>query len=377
MLLSRITEPSAAGKRPAFQSQDVGGQAGVSMIEMMIVLVILVTVSGIVSAGLFQMTMTQGTVWNRTEMHSAVRGATELLQQEIGQAGSIALPASGVTLTGAALGNATSQPVGVTSSTGMFPGMQLVIGPDNVSGCVPTVTDKCGSQETVTLTNCSPLVGGACVGPGTITAIFQDPHANGAAVSVAGAFASGIVSPCGPIPVPPCPAASNKILSVSSAGAIVVTTLTATNGSTGNKLKLFGDINGDGNLVYVEYACDMTTNPGRFTRSVTPFTAGAKTAAQTLLANVLANPGGTACFDYQRKPSAPAPTENNTYVINVTVTLTVQTETRDPKTKQFLTETKALLNVSPRNVYQAYLLSGGGMTNRIQPMPYSVTQLLP
>ena len=28
------------------------------------------------------------------------------------------------------------------------------------------------------------------------------------------------------------------------------------NGSTANKLKMFGDINGDGNMVYVEYYCD-------------------------------------------------------------------------------------------------------------------------
>ena len=164
------------------------------------------------------------------------------------------------------------------------------------------------------------------------------------------------------------------MITIDSAGANQVTTLTSTNGSTGTLLKLFGDINGDGNLVYIEYACNTGTTaaPGTFTRSMTPFTAGSQTAAQILLPNVLANPGGTACFDYQRKPVG-----NNTYVINVTVTLTVQTETRDPQTNQFQTETKALLNVSPRNVFEAWQLSSGNFTNRIQPMPFSVTALLP
>lgn len=326
----------------------VGGrQAGFSLVELMVALGILLSVSAIVAQVMFQMTFTQGSISNRTAMHSSVRSATELLQQEIGQAGSIALPPPAIPLTllGAVTGLGTSATIGVTDSTGMFRGMQLVIGPDAVNGA---------SRETVMLT---------AVGTNTITAIFQDPHAAGAAVSVLGAFASGVV-----------PISGDKIITIDAAGATQVTTLTAATGSTGTLLKLFGDINGDGNLVYIEYACNTGTSaaPGTFTRSVTPFTAGSQTAAQTLLPNVLANPGGTACFDYQRKPVG-----NNTYVINVTVTLTVQTETRDPQTNVFQTETKALLNVSPRNVFEAWQLSSGNMVNRIQPMPYSVTLLLP
>ena len=37
------------------------------------------------------MTKQQQTIWNRTEMHSGIRGATELLQQEVGQAGRAAM----------------------------------------------------------------------------------------------------------------------------------------------------------------------------------------------------------------------------------------------------------------------------------------------
>ena len=38
------------------------------------------------------MTSAQATIWNRTQMHSGIRGATEVLQQEVGQAGRVTLP---------------------------------------------------------------------------------------------------------------------------------------------------------------------------------------------------------------------------------------------------------------------------------------------
>jgi hypothetical protein len=49
----------------------------------------------------------------------------------------------------------------------------------------------------------------------------------------------------------------------------------------------------------------------------------------------------------------------------------------DPITKQFQLETKALLNVSPRNVFNVWQLASAGVTDRIQPMPPTVTALLP
>ena len=61
--------------------------------EMLIAVGLLLAISSIVTSALMQMMNQQQTIWNRTEMHSGVRGATELLQQEVGQAGRIALPA--------------------------------------------------------------------------------------------------------------------------------------------------------------------------------------------------------------------------------------------------------------------------------------------
>src|SRR5713101_4497264 len=92
------------GKRVGRRRQD-----GFSMLEMMITLFILLSVSGIVMLAMMQMTNTQGSVANRTAMHSSVRSATELLQQEIGQAGKIAFPP-------ASLGGPTQMNTSVTAA---------------------------------------------------------------------------------------------------------------------------------------------------------------------------------------------------------------------------------------------------------------------
>ena len=54
---------------------------------MMVAVAVLMIVSGTVFSGILRMTNVSTTVSNRTEMHSGVRNANELLQQEVGQAG--------------------------------------------------------------------------------------------------------------------------------------------------------------------------------------------------------------------------------------------------------------------------------------------------
>lgn len=302
-------------------------QPGFSMIELMASLAILLLVSGVIVTAISKMLWSQGTISNRTEMHSSVRSATEVLQQEIGQAGRITLPGA-VTLGGAVTTVGSSSTVTVSSTLGMFNGEQLVI-------------DAGANQETVTATTVDPS-------SNQITALFENTHLLGAPVTVAGGFASGVVP-----------------TNFTCAGTDC--------GSTSNVLKLYGDINGDGNIVYVEYTCD--TANGKLSRNVMAYNAASKpalTEAMVLLPNILANPGGTPCFSYQQKPVGA-----DTYVINVAVTLTVQTQNPDPQSRQYQTETKALLNVSPRNVFEAWQLASGGVTNRIQPIPPSVTSLLP
>jgi prepilin-type N-terminal cleavage/methylation domain-containing protein len=321
-----------------------GSQAGFSLVELMISIAIFLVISGTVTQALLQLTRSQSTIWNRTQMHAGVRSATELLQQEVGQAGRISLPytttLSGPIITADPL---NAQTVGVNqvinaatvaSVSGIFVGEQLTI-------------DAGDKQETVTVTAV----------PGTsITGVFAIAHAAGAPVMVLGGFANGIV------PLSPG----------------------FTNGSSPTVLKLYGDINGDGNMVYVEYTCD--TALGMLYRNVMPFdqvaAKAAPTSSQILLGNIQPNPDGTVCFTYEPNPLPVVPVVFNgistpiTFVLDVAITLTVKTQMKDPITNLFQNETKALLNVSPRNVFNVWQLASAGIFNRVQQMPPTVTNLL-
>jgi type II secretory pathway pseudopilin PulG len=332
-------------------------EAGFTIAEMMIATGLLLVISSIVTSALLQMTNRQQTIWNRTEMHSSVRGTTELLQQEVGQAGRVTLPGTGaVTLTlpivtaagtlctpGVPTPGVIGVPVTATvsSTDGMFVGEWL------------TTLDG-DAAETVAIASITSAT--------TITACFTQSHlATTTSLRALGGFATGIVAP------------------------------SLLNGSTANKLKLYGDINGDGTMVYIEYYCD-NGDPGTdgsfnlYRNVVQPFVPFGTAAAvkppvdssMVLMSNVHPNPpdsGGVArpCFQYQE----PVPASVPGMVLDVAVTLTVWSQTIDPITKQFQTETKALLNVSPRNVFFTWEFAGLGYMNRIQPTPAAITPLLP
>jgi prepilin-type N-terminal cleavage/methylation domain-containing protein len=309
-------------------------QAGFSLPELLIAVTILLMISSAVTSGLLQMTHSQRTIWNRTQLHAGVRSATELLQQEVGQAGRIALPGTATLAAAVAIGVQTvvvniDGAVPATMS-GFFVNENLVVG----SG---------GAQESVVVT-------AVIAGTKQVTATFASAHPAGAAVQALGGFATGIV--------PPAP---------------------YVNGSTATVLKLIGDINADGKMVYVEYTCDFSTNPGNLYRNVMPYDQPppkvAATSSQVLLNNILPNPGGTACFTYMPNPRPIVGA--NTFVLDVAITLTVQTQVVDPITRQFQLETKALLNVSPRNVFNVWQLASAGVAERVQPIPATVTLLLP
>jgi prepilin-type N-terminal cleavage/methylation domain-containing protein len=324
---------------------------GFSLVELLVAMAVMLVISGAAISALLKMTSTQATLWNRTQMHSGIRGATEVLQQEVGQAGRVALPNT-LKLNGSisagtqtvALACNPSCASGTTAMSGVFQNEQLSVD----AGCSDT-SDPCNSlQEVVQVTSVNTSTD-------SITATFTYAHALNAPVQVYGGFSSGVVPPA------------------------------VTNGSSGSVLKLFGDINADGNMVYIEYSvspsciCSNTCSPssttGSLYRNSMAFDAASKsapTASQALLANVTANPGGTACFSYQTATVNSVP-----FVLDVAVTMTVQTQQIDPVTKKFQTETKALLNVSPRNVFNAWELMGFGITDRIQATPATITNLLP
>ena len=305
--------------RPKLRSSE----SGFTMIELLVSTAVLLIVSGIIVGSTIDMTRLGQKMTNRSDMHSGVRNATALLQQEVGQAGRVSLPGL-VTLTGATgIGTFT---VNVNSSTGMFVGEHLIV-------------DSGASEETVTLTG---------VGAGNITANFAFAHAAGARVAATGGFSAGVIP------------------------------TTMANGSSGNTLKIVGDVNGDGSMVYVEYQCDLAN--GRLYRNVMPYNAAAKppvTVEQILLTNLMTNPVNAAgvnppCFTYQERTFA-----GTTWVIGVAIMTTVRSQQRDQNTGDFQRVTKALLNVAPRNVVAVWQNASLSNTNRVQPLPPSVVLLLP
>lgn len=318
----RPTRSPTSPRRPS-------GEAGFSLPELLVATALTLIVTGTATQGLMQMTQAQKTIWNRAEMHSGVRSATELLQQEVGQAGRVTLPAAVTTSGAVAAGGRTFT---VNSVAGMFVGEILVLGAGATSESVAVAAIDTSSQV-LTVDNS---------GTGAGTGVYM-AHTSGAPVSVYGGFSAGIVP------------------------------TSMANGSTGSVLKLFGDVNSDGNMLYVEYTCD--TDNGRLLRNVMAWNAGAKAAAtdaQVLLSNIVANPGGAPCFIYQEQAVA-----TTTFVTDVAITLTVRTEQRDAVTRQYQFETKALLNVSPRNVFEVWELASQGASDRVQPTPASITGLLP
>lgn len=325
-------------------------ESGFSLIELLVAMGVLLAVSSIVTTALLQMTNAQTTIWNRTEMHSGIRGATELLQQEVGQAGRITLPGT-VTIgqinpVGGASPAASpacdpgtpatsAVTVDVTSTAGMF----AAAGPPAAYIMLTTLDgDRSESIKVAALLSSPPR----------IQACFRNQHDASTVVVPMGGFATGIIPNSG-----------------------------VANGSSATKLKLYGDINGDGSMVFVEYTCDTTAQ--KLYRNVMAFDAVSKPAltdAEILLGNIMPNPGGTDCFSYQTATMLVQGT-SFTFVIDVAITLTVQTEQLDPVTREYQTETKALLNVSPRNVFNAWSLASIGYTDRIQSTPVSVVALLP
>lgn len=336
-------------------------EAGFSLIELLFATGLLLVVSSIVTTALMQMTGAQKTIWNRTEMHSGIRGATELLQQEVGQAGRIATSNTTVLKLSNAVAKSASCNLAVPSTNAVWANVSTVSGlwanaTAGAESYVMLTTMDGDAQESFRVAAIDTVST-----PPRIQACFNGDHAANTVLVPLGGFATGIIPDTGIV-----------------------------NGSTANRLKMYGDINGDGNMVFIEYYCDNgdfgTTGSHNLYRNVMAYNAGAKpplTDSLILLSNVYPNPpdsGGVArpCFKYQSSQvSVGTPPTVFTFILDVAVTLTVQTQEIDPVTKQYQNETKALLNIAPRNVFFAWSFAGLGYSDRIQSTPSTVTTLLP
>jgi len=289
---------------------------GFSLIEMLVSLAVMLIVSG---AAFYAMNFAQkqyGSQQLQADMHAGLRGAFEVMTQEIGQAGSLNLTPTTITPSAVTLGSSTAQTVGIGSAANVFVGEVLTV-------------DAGSNQELVT-------VQGVSQSANQITGVFGKPHIVGAPVVALGSFPGGIL-----------------------------------NTSTATSLQLFGDLNADGTLVFVQYDCNTATNT--LTRSSTVLASGvtAKNTPQILLSDLVANPGGTACFVPGAASTAAGFT--NSFITNVTITLTVRTNRIDPTTGQYITMTKSLFNLAPRNIVAALNLAQSGNTGLLQPNPATTT----
>src|SRR5947208_2143098 len=131
-------------------------QKGFSLLELMVSVAILVIVAGTVMMGMIRMTWAESTIMNRTQMHSSVRNATELMQQDIGQAGRIG-SSPGLTLSSPiTAGSTPALTVNSTSGTpgaGLYVGEQLVVDPSTTNEETVTIATVSGNTVTATFAN--------------------------------------------------------------------------------------------------------------------------------------------------------------------------------------------------------------------------------
>ena len=281
-------------------------ERGFSLLELTVSTVVMLIVAGGAISALNYYQKTYQHTEIGADMHDNLRSALDLIIQEVGQAGSLPSGTLGARNTnGGVFASGVAQAVNLNDATGLFVGEKLLV-------------DAGASQELVTVT---------AISGNSITGVFGKAHNNNTQVNAIGVFPAGIL-----------------------------------NTSTATTLKLFGDINGDGTLVYVEYTCNPTAGGGTLTRTV----GAANPAASVLVDNLIPNPGGTPCFQY---PAAPPVVAGFTFVNQVAVTLTVQSATKDVLTGSFETMTKSATDIVPRNIQMGLDLANAGLTDRLQPTP--------
>jgi prepilin-type N-terminal cleavage/methylation domain-containing protein len=287
--------------------------AGFSLLELLVSMTVLVIFVGATLSVLSYSQKLYTSQQSQADMHADLRGTFELMTQEIGQAG--ALNFAPQTLTPTINPSPSAQNVPISSSANIFVGEQLTV-------------DTGSAQEIVQVT--------AVPDATHMSAVFSQHHSNGSPVAALGVFPQGILS-----------------------------------GSTATSLKLLGDVNADGAVDYVQYDCD--TSAGTLTRSITTVAPGvtSRNPSQTLLTNLVANPGGTPCFQYGAAANVTVGSTTYTFIPSVAVSLTVETSKRDPQTGAFVTMTKSFSNLSSRNVLAGLSMAQAtpAVTNRLQPTP--------
>jgi len=206
-------------------------QRGFSFLELMTAVALLLVISAAAFSltNYFQKNYTANQM--KADMHSGVRGAVELMSQELAQAG-LLNSVDGIadtSLAAADLSSGNPQAVGVGNASLFYVGENVQVGTGATSETV---------QITAIDTNANKITG-----------IFTQNEPAGAPVYATGVIGQGI-------------------------------TVTSTT------LDLVGDINGDGSLYLVEYVCNPSSTGGTLTRSATPVSQASKNAADVLVTAV-------------------------------------------------------------------------------------------
>lgn len=336
---------------------------GFSLVELLISLAVLLTVSAAAFLLLNQNQKVYLSTSNNATMYTTVRSAAELISQEIGQAGSLCGLATsatgcGTTTVHTAVSSGTILSLDPQTALFLFPGEKLTLDPNSQSKEVVQIAVSANAVNLAT---------------GTITLQSTTPvtktHSVGAYVTARGAFPQGVLSPGYPN---------------------VVATPTPLQGSQPTKLMMYGDINGDGTLVYVEYNCsflNVNSGTGLLTRSITvldsTITPIVKKAPDVLIDNLIwiaptgydiTKPGNAIyCFSYPALITQKA-SDGITYnaTTQVQLLISVQSANLDPQTHQRGQLTKSFLQLSPRNVVAAVDLLNNNVTEALQPTPLNV-----
>jgi prepilin-type N-terminal cleavage/methylation domain-containing protein len=336
--------------RKSLRHFDAGGHrcAGFTLMELLVSLAVFLVISAAVLGSMMDAQRRHRSEELHASLQDKMRAAMEMMVQEIGQAG---LPASGVDVNGLA------EPIAniVHPSAALNPGADQVLTVDSVSGLYPNefvYVDNGSSQEFQQITAIST----SGTAPQITLDLNQKHSANNSAGSCCAAtplYALGTI-PGGILPLtdpvdsaPPTPGQSSQY-----------------------QLELWGDLAGNGkSLIFVKYACP-TAYPGNFTRQQWDVQTGTpQTAAPVvLLDNVI-----DCKFTYP-DPSTLHTTSvggGTQMVTSVGISLTIQSQTKDPVTGNYVTLKKSLLTIQPRNIIAADQQNQSGYTQELQPNPTS------
>jgi prepilin-type N-terminal cleavage/methylation domain-containing protein len=293
--------------------------AGFTLVELLVGLAIFLVVSAALIGGMTSMQKNYRTIEVRTAMEQRLRGAMELMTQEINQAG---LPTTNVDQNSLVTGALTTVSAFTLNPSATPPSATLTVPTGGSSNVFPNqklwLDVGTNQEEVVVLSTTSTTI--------TVTN-FVNTHTAPFPVFALSVYAYGVR-----------PNATDMAAYPPTAGH-----------SSTYQLEFFGDLNTTGRMVYVRYLCPQPGTTDKLTRTVYDVTDATHTPIQgpeTLLDNV------SACqFTYDNSIDLSGQGfGSGNLITTIGVNITVRSQTLDPQTKSYITVTKSFLNIQPRSL---------------------------